>query len=244
MHQSLSPHSITCFKDGSASEDSCSKNAGSCALNKHQTRRRTRAPTLPAQPSPHDVICSQDRTYVKHPGNILFRELIESHLAAYMNATTKQQKMCMTRGIVHQLQSEYGSKFLRPKRQAWQVISESMARDKISHAMRFAAKTKRRRIAAQEAAHSLERLADDTQHPDDAVIPMTPGASVRPVESLFQRQRAILQQHLRDQCVSEESSTDGNEESVETNSEIQQEDLFSRVTPDMLRDLDEFIAMM
>ena len=89
-------------------------------------------------PTDNDVLCGRDRNFSKHPGNLLYRVQVERQASSYAIATTKQAKMKITKAIVHVMQSQYGSRFLRRTvANQWEVLTNVQARDKTSHALRF-----------------------------------------------------------------------------------------------------------
>jgi len=99
--------------------------------------------TIVHQPELFDILCGKDKSYSSHPGNRAFREVIESMVAPYEKAFKKQDKMRLMQQIVTTLKRKFNSCFLRRISNncscIWQEISDSMARDKVSHALRFAA---------------------------------------------------------------------------------------------------------
>lgn len=85
-----------------------------------------------------DVLCGRDRNFAKHPGNLLYRQLVERQASAYALATTKPAKMKITKAIVHAMQTQHGSRFLRrTENNLWETLTNVQARDKTSHALRF-----------------------------------------------------------------------------------------------------------
>lgn len=122
-------------------------------------------------PLTFDVLCGHDRNFNKHPGNQVYRQLIEEHFLAYQSNVSKQEKMNITRSIRTIMEHQYGSRFLRNCEEmkkkkrgnryeeddqdqddrksegapavaaAWQVMTHTKARDKISHALRTYKKT-------------------------------------------------------------------------------------------------------
>lgn len=102
----------------------------------------------PTMPTEYDILCGKDKTYAKHAGNQRFRQLIDSYLPEYRTSTNKQDKMRITRMIVHVMRTRYNARFLKPVdlttdgeasvRTEWIEITDQQARDKISHAIRFA----------------------------------------------------------------------------------------------------------
>jgi hypothetical protein len=102
--------------------------------------------TIPiSEPTSSDILCGKDKTYSKHEGNLRFRQLIQDYVEPYQAATSKQQKMHMTKEIVHHLETVWSARFLKMvpggggSGTEWQEISTQNARDKTSHALRFAA---------------------------------------------------------------------------------------------------------
>lgn len=93
-----------------------------------------------ASPTEMDVLCSKDKSVSKHPGNLVFRERIEQVTKRYSAASSKQEKMKITRDIVTFMQMKHGARFLKQDDSVWMEITDQAARDKVSHALRFAAK--------------------------------------------------------------------------------------------------------
>jgi hypothetical protein len=114
-------------------------------------------------PKAADILCGKDKTFGKHPGNMLYRDLIEAKALDYASAVYKLDKMKLTTEIVATMVTEFGSRFLRPvgipniadnasstgtttadgnassTMIGWEEISLTAARDKTSHALRFCA---------------------------------------------------------------------------------------------------------
>jgi hypothetical protein len=106
------------------------------------------------EPKAADILCGKDKTFGKHPGNMLYRGMIEAKAFDYAAATYKLDKMKLTTEIVATMVSDFGSRFLRPvgphtststidgsvsNITGWEEISLTAARDKTSHALRFCA---------------------------------------------------------------------------------------------------------
>jgi hypothetical protein len=90
--------------------------------------------------APFDILCGKDKTFSKHEGNQIFSKTIATFQDVYASAASKQDKMNITKEIVQKLRTEYGARFVKLHRGNWQEISDQVARDKVSHALRFAAK--------------------------------------------------------------------------------------------------------
>jgi len=94
------------------------------------------------EPRPYDILCGKDKTFNKHHGNQVFRELIVQFQDTYVAAKSKHEKMRITKDIVSSLKAQYNARFVKlsKNQESWVEISDQVARDKVSHALRFAAK--------------------------------------------------------------------------------------------------------
>lgn len=93
------------------------------------------------EPKPCDILCGKQQRFNKHFGNQIFRQIIKSFDERYSQADRKEEKMEITKHIVHVLKTQYGSRFIKPCRSGrWREVTDQVARDKVSHALRFAAR--------------------------------------------------------------------------------------------------------
>ena len=86
-------------------------------------------------PTKFDVLCGQSRICASHIGNKRFQVVLDMYATRYESATSKQEKMALTKEIVGCITTS-GGRFLKYKDGMWQEISTVMARDKVSHALR------------------------------------------------------------------------------------------------------------
>jgi hypothetical protein len=95
-------------------------------------------------------ISGKNRECVNSPGSIIFRNIIDSYAEQYADAVSKVDKMAITKMIY--LKVSETSRFLKfdETEKVWVEISSVAARDKVSHALRFA--SRETRMARQ--AHS------------------------------------------------------------------------------------------
>ena len=120
-------------------------------------------------PTQYDILCGQSRTCANHYGNQRFQTLLEEYATRYCSIQSKQQKMNLTKEIVHRIRHGVGGRFLKYHKAtgSWKEISDVMARDKISHALRTKVATwKRKQKQAQIQANLL--LADETSSSDSS----------------------------------------------------------------------------
>jgi hypothetical protein len=194
-----------------------------------------------SEPTVSDILCGKDKTYSKHEGNLRFRQLIQDYVEPYQAATSKQQKMQITKEIVRHLEMQWSARFLKLVGSEWQEISTQNARDKTSHALRFAAgkhhkgklsrsastasaSARKSKLSSNHCRHvsvdtwtnssqtctsnhdsSSNSSVDSSFHHEQ--VHVLGGATV--VQSLFDRQQAILLKMRKDlECGDSSSSTD------------------------------------
>ena len=88
----------------------------------------------------NDVLCTKDKTLLNHPGNCFFRAHIEKMLPTYKRATSKLEKMNITKMIVDELQMIHNIRFVKFSEEtaSWEEVDGFVAREKVGHAIRFA----------------------------------------------------------------------------------------------------------
>lgn len=195
-------------------------------------------------PSRLDVLCGQDANYGQHCGNKILRKQIDLAVSAYKQTSDRQEKMAKIDAIITFMRRHCKSRFLRPSRQGesastvfeWEELSEQSIRDKVSHALRFAAKRQRQRQghrntldlpkkrartnkAKRTKAIKRANIPNDTSNSYDEMDDLDDRAKARLV-LLHERQLEILEGMLEadDETIDE----DGEEEEVysTTRSEI------------------------
>lgn len=90
-------------------------------------------------PLQSDILCGKDKRAVCHEGSVRFRQTIDLYRERYCDdSTSKHERMNITKEIVAKVSES--SRFLKydSKQKIWRTISALAARDKISHALRFA----------------------------------------------------------------------------------------------------------
>jgi hypothetical protein len=92
-------------------------------------------PVRVGMPGKFDVLCGQSRICASHTGNRRFQVVLDIFAPRYDDATSKQEKMSMTKDIVASIH-QAGGRFLKYKDGQWEEISDVTARDKASHALR------------------------------------------------------------------------------------------------------------
>ena len=86
-------------------------------------------------PTKFDILCGQSRICASHTGNRRFQVVLDTYAERYDAVTSKQEKMNLTKEIVGCIHASNG-RFLKYKNGSWTEISNVLARDKVSHALR------------------------------------------------------------------------------------------------------------
>ena len=105
-------------------------------------------------PQHKDILFGRGWPKMSHPGNAVFRHLIEGRLNEYNNAQSKRDKTTITWSIVCELK-ESSARFLREDKSGWWMeVSDEVARQKVSIGFRDIrkAKTKSSKISSAAAA--------------------------------------------------------------------------------------------
>lgn len=128
-------------------------NAGDEDNDKQASESRARIEV----PTTVDILCGQSRVCASHPGNRIFQTVLEDFAHKYDTATSKQEKMQMTKAVVTIIHDSKG-RFLKHKNEMWEEISIVTARDKVSHALRNkVASWKKQRQQQQQQQHDQQR---------------------------------------------------------------------------------------
>lgn len=135
------PSSITTTETKTSSKIK-EKNTSPTKKSVSPKRNRAREDNTPATerlrvetPTNMDILCGQSRVCASHPGNRRFQTVLESFASEYDIATSKQEKMTMTKAVVSIIHDS-GGRFLKYRDDMWEEISTVAARDKVSHALR------------------------------------------------------------------------------------------------------------
>ena len=155
------------------------------STNRRKGRRTSRQPhaaaqsTIIVEPTEFDVLCAKEKFAIVHTGTRRFRSLIDDYQGRYAEATTKEDKMRITKEIVGIV--ERSGRFLRYTKGAevpYEELTHLEARDKTSHALRTACKRFRRKMNRQGGR---ELLASSALMP----LPLATEITTSPVRSSF-----------------------------------------------------------
>ena len=96
-------------------------------------------------PAETDVLCGQDAKFLQHTGNKLLRDQLEDALEGYMKCADRQEKIAIIDKIIQVMRNNHRARFLRQCEGTggWKEIDEQSVRDKVSHALRFAARRRK-----------------------------------------------------------------------------------------------------
>jgi hypothetical protein len=89
------------------------------------------------KPRLYDVILGRGSIAYRHPGNVFFRKIVERHMDAYSNATSKLEKTMVVSDIINAVRKQ-GGDFVRSRTNTFNMVSERLAREKVGQALRDA----------------------------------------------------------------------------------------------------------
>ena len=93
---------------------------------------------LGREPGPTDVICARGKRALNHEGNRRFRQLVEHHMEAYSQASTKMEKSLLVSQIIDSIRyAEPPGGFLRERddqARSWYEVGDAVAREKVGQA--------------------------------------------------------------------------------------------------------------
>jgi hypothetical protein len=99
---------------------------------------------------PMDIISSHSKSETLG-GNILYNDMIEKKNGDYAAITDRNSKKIVTKDIVKNLKN-MGARFMKKNEAGeWEELSEKMARDKVSHALRNAYESQSKKAMAEAA---------------------------------------------------------------------------------------------
>ena len=107
-------------------------------------------------PNPADVMMGRSKKWI---GNTRFASLVNSYTEKYNKGSERLDKTVVAMEVLHTIHSE-GGRFIDRTKQGWKVVDDSVAREKISQALRMAVLKQQ-----QNAAATLN--TDTPKFPDD-----------------------------------------------------------------------------
>lgn len=114
-------------------------------------------------PSLHDVIFRPGKSYMSHPGNMMFRELIEKHIHEH-NAATQERKKNLTWQVIDEVETK-GGRFLEYNRSlgTWTELND---RNTVRHKIATYFKEYRRKVKAQQQLQTYQSSTHDFEAQD------------------------------------------------------------------------------
>jgi hypothetical protein len=119
-----------------------------------------------------DILCGRGAPSQYHPGNLYFRDLVQSHQSSYLAARRIDKPAIASR--ICEIINERGGRFLKRVKVhgvgpsghfCWQDIGEQRAYEKACQALREGAPDLRRKLAAKEIAAAAICLVDNIGRP-------------------------------------------------------------------------------
>ena len=123
-------------------------------------------------PTSNDVLCGRGAGTLNHPGNALYRSLVDEKKIEYITRSFKRDKRRIAEEIVAKIRKQDPpGRFLAQNDEAgeWHDIGDIKAREKTLQALRENAPKVRRKMEEQNAAmvammmHRARQVKEDTQ---------------------------------------------------------------------------------
>jgi hypothetical protein len=135
-----------------------------------QTKTRTEASSqnlvTTETPGPFDVLLGRGKKHTWHPGNERLRTLLNMNSVRYNATASRNEKTLITQEIVQSIQTAgvLPGRFLKFDKEAngWAEVDDAAARIKVSHAIRYASRYKKRKAppanleAPSQEANTIE----------------------------------------------------------------------------------------
>lgn len=110
-------------------------------------------------PSTTDVLSIGGSHFYKFPGNVAYREMLESKLGDYDNAASVQEKIRITTDVLVDIEASGGRFLVRDKKGWWAPANEQSARIKVSNAFRDVRKSNRARENRKKIKSDTHKFA-------------------------------------------------------------------------------------
>eukprot|EP00934_Nitzschia_sp_Nitz4_P007412 Nitzschia sp. Nitz4//scaffold64_size103689//1117//2497//NITZ4_004419-RA/size103689-exonerate_est2genome-gene-0.89-mRNA-1//-1//CDS//3329556079//7402//frame0 len=86
-----------------------------------------------------DVLVGRGRPYQEFPGNARLAAVVAAFSMSYSRSVDRMEKTVMSLHVVQNMKDS-GSRFLRRKGDCWEAVEDSVAREKVVHALRILAR--------------------------------------------------------------------------------------------------------
>ena len=86
-------------------------------------------------PKKDDVLVGRGRPYQDFAGNLRLSRMVDAHMPRYWQCSNRFEKTCLFLDLVKKVQ-EYGGRFLERKPEGWLIVSDTVAREKVSSGFR------------------------------------------------------------------------------------------------------------
>ena len=120
-------------------------------------------------PSFNDILLGRGRPYQEYCGNQILMNLVEDERQYYQSVTDKFEKTCVTMSIVSKIKNDIGGKFLQRTSEGWEVVTDTVAREKVSHTFRTKTSIEKRNNLKKHASTNSSSSVDKDNRKDPIV---------------------------------------------------------------------------
>ena len=110
------------------------------------------------QLDPLAIVCTRNSSMHKNPGNKRYNAMIQEYRERYQACSQREEKTQITKTVIKEVEA-YGGRFVKfcSESETWVEIDSDAKREKVSHALRIAGTSKKRRATKKQPA-SLRRM--------------------------------------------------------------------------------------
>ena len=94
-------------------------------------------------PNPHDILLVRSKFVTTWPGNILYHTMVAKYAPRCIDPDSLQRfdKTLITMELIHELQKDYGSRFLTRQETRWIVATDAAVQKKVTQSLRLEARS-------------------------------------------------------------------------------------------------------
>jgi hypothetical protein len=105
------------------------------AEEKRQQQELAKTQKCIDSPGPNDILLGRGRPYQEYTGNHRLAALVEVQREQYQQAAGRFRKTCISMDVVKMIHGIQG-RFLQRTNEGWEAVTDSLAREKVSHSFR------------------------------------------------------------------------------------------------------------
>jgi hypothetical protein len=154
---------------GAGASSTRARNTGGSSAGATSTGARSKNSVSTETPGRFDVLLGRGKKNTGHHGNEQLQTVLNMHSVRYNSTTSRNEKTAITKEIVQSIQTtgEPPGRFLKFDKDAngWVEVDDVAARIKVSHAIRYASRYKKRKAPpahSEPSSQEAKTMSSDT----------------------------------------------------------------------------------